>query len=165
MEGLVLSDLARDLLINIINIIVLFLIVRKLAYKPVKKFLEDRKKRVNSEWAEIAAKTTETEQSKKQYEQKLAYAKEESDILLRKAEKTARQSATEILENARKQADDIIEKAKKDAAAARAESLAAMQEEITDLAFALSEKMLTREVSDADDRRIAEAFFAELEKR
>ena len=36
MEGLVISDAVKDLIINILNIIVLFGIVRGLAYKPVK---------------------------------------------------------------------------------------------------------------------------------
>ena len=49
MEGLVISDAVKDLIINIINIIVLFVIVRGLAYKPVKKFLNTRKERVAKE--------------------------------------------------------------------------------------------------------------------
>ena len=35
MFGLQISDAVRDLIINLINIIVLFVIVRSLAYKPV----------------------------------------------------------------------------------------------------------------------------------
>ena len=35
MEGLVISDAVKDLIINIVNFIVLFVIVKTLAYKPV----------------------------------------------------------------------------------------------------------------------------------
>ena len=55
MEGLVISDAVKDLIINIINIIVLFVIVRGLAYKPVKKFLDARKERIAKELSDAAA--------------------------------------------------------------------------------------------------------------
>ena len=54
MEGLVISDAVKDLIINIINIIVLFVIVRGLAYKPVKRFLDARKERVSKELSDAA---------------------------------------------------------------------------------------------------------------
>ena len=47
MFGLQISDAVKDLIINIINIIVLFVIVKSLAYKPVKKFLDARKARID----------------------------------------------------------------------------------------------------------------------
>ena len=46
------KDLIADLLINIVSIIVLYLVVKKLAYKPVKKFLDARTEKVETEKAE-----------------------------------------------------------------------------------------------------------------
>ena len=46
------KDLIADLLINIVSIIVLYLVVKKLAYKPVKKFLDARTQRVEAQKTE-----------------------------------------------------------------------------------------------------------------
>lgn len=54
MEGLVISDAVKDLIINIVNIIVLFVIVKTLAYKPVKKFLDDRKAKIEKQLNDAA---------------------------------------------------------------------------------------------------------------
>ena len=54
MEGLVISDAVKDLIINIINIIILFVIVRSLVYKPVRKFLDARTARIDALQAQAA---------------------------------------------------------------------------------------------------------------
>ena len=50
------KDLIADLLINIVSIIVLYLVVKKLAYNPVKKFLDARTEKVEAQKAEAASK-------------------------------------------------------------------------------------------------------------
>ena len=67
MEGLVISDAVKDLIINIIDIIILFVIVRALAYKPVKKFLDARKERIAKEFSEAADLKKEAEEKKEEY--------------------------------------------------------------------------------------------------
>ena len=65
MEGLVISDAVKDLIINIIDIIILFVIVRALAYKPVKKFLDARKERIAKELSDAAALKSEAEERRR----------------------------------------------------------------------------------------------------
>ena len=43
MNGLISSEMLADLVINIINIVILFLVTKKLLYKPVKQFLDANK--------------------------------------------------------------------------------------------------------------------------
>ena len=49
------KDLIADLIINIGSIVVLFVIVKKLAYKPVKKFMDARTERVMAQKTEAEA--------------------------------------------------------------------------------------------------------------
>ncbi|MBQ7725908.1 MAG: F0F1 ATP synthase subunit B [Clostridia bacterium] len=160
MEGLVLSDLARDLLINIINIVILFVIVRALVYKPVKKFLEDRKERIAKEQEDAASGKAEAEQLRQKYEALLAQGREEKAALLKEAEKTAKETAAHIVATAEGRAEETIRQARETAQKEHDKALSSLEGEITELAFSLSEKMLAHEANDEDDRRIAEAFFA-----
>ena len=47
--GLVSKEMIADLIINIINILVLFFLTKALLYKPVKKFLNARRERMEAE--------------------------------------------------------------------------------------------------------------------
>lgn len=161
MEGLVLSDLARDLILNILNIIILFLIVRKLAYQPVKKFLAARQARVAKELEDAATAKAEAEQVKEQLDSLTQAQQEKADAVIREAEREARENAREIMENAQKDAAEIRRKAAEEAEKEKRKTIAGMQDDITALAFDISEKVLGREINDEDNRRIAQAFLAD----
>ena len=67
-----------DIVIHIVNIVVLFVVLRILLYKPVKKFMQAREDRLKAEKQEVIDSRAETEELKKQYEEKLADAQNEA---------------------------------------------------------------------------------------
>ena len=152
MFGLQISDAVRDLIINIINIIVLFVIVKSLAYKPVKKFLDARKARIDESLKNAENKNAEADALKQ--------SKQESDKIMGEAELSAQKRAAEITADADKKATDITEKARKDAEREYNERLAGLRADVTDIAFDISKKILSREVTDADNMAIADEFFS-----
>lgn len=163
MEGLVISDAVKDLIINIINIIVLFVIVRGLAYKPVKKFLDARKERVANELSEASAAKQTAEEEALKYKELIEKSKAQSTVLINEAEHTAKENAAEIIETAKQKAAEITAKAYQNAEKERENQIAAMKGDITEIAFDISRQVLSREVTDEDNMRIADAFFAKYQ--
>ena len=159
MEGLVISDAVKDLIINIINIIILFVIVRGLAYKPVKKFLDARKERVAKELSDAAAAKQTAEEEALKYKELTEKSKAEGTEIINEAERTAKQSAAEIIASAKQSAAEITEKARENAKREREAQVASMKDEIADIAFDISRQVLSREVTDEDNMRIADSFF------
>ena len=159
MEGLVISDAVKDLIINIINIIILFVIVRGLAYKPVKKFLDARKERVAKELSDAAAAKQTAEEEALKYKELTEKSKAEGTEIINEAERTAKQSAAEIIASAKHSAAEITEKARENAKREREAQVASMKDEIAELAFDISRQVLSREVTDEDNMRIADSFF------
>ena len=156
MFGLQISDAVKDLIINIINIIVLFVIVKSLAYKPVKNFLDARKARID----DAESKNAEADALKAQYEDALKQSRQESDKIIGEAELSAQKRAAEITSDADKKAADITEKARKDAEREYNERMSGLKADVTDIAFDISKKILSREVTDADNMAIADEFFS-----
>ena len=163
MEGLVISDAVKDLIINIINIIILFVIVRGLAYKPVKKFLDARKERVAKELSDAAAAKQNAEEEALKYKELTEKSKAEGTEIINEAERTAKQSAAEIIASAKQSAAEITEKARENAKREREAQVASMKDEIAELAFDISRQVLSREVTDEDNMRIADSFFEEYQ--
>ena len=152
MFGLQISDAVKDLIINIINIIVLFVIVKSLAYKPVKNFLDARKARIDESLKNAENKNAEADALKQ--------SKQESDKIMGEAELSAQKRAAEITADADKKATDITEKARKDAEREYNERMSGLKADVTDIAFDISKKILSREVTDADNMAIADEFFS-----
>ena len=163
MEGLVISDAVKDLIINIINIVILFVIVRGLAYKPVKKFLDARKERIAKELSEAAEAKQTAEEEALKYKVLTEKSKAQGTEIINEAERTAKENAAEIIETARQKAAEITEKARENAKKERETQIAAMKGDITDIAFDISRQVLSREVTDEDNMRIADAFFAKYQ--
>lgn len=161
MEGLVISDAVKDLIINIINIVILFVIVKTLAYKPVKKFLDERKAKIENSLKEANAAKAEADAAAEQYSKLIADSKAAGADIIRDAEKQAKENADAVIANAKKTADGIIEKAKVQAKQEHDAALGNMKDDITDLAFGISARILSREVDNKDNMRIADEFFKE----
>lgn len=159
MEGLNLSDIPIDLLLNLLNIVLLFLLVRTLVYKPVRKFMDARTARVNAAAEEAAEKAAAADAREAEYTQKLADVNRESETILAQARKNAQAEAEKIVGDARAEAKTVTENARREAEQARADALRDMQGEIVDLAFDISEKLLARSVRDADTKKMADRLF------
>lgn len=163
MEGLVISDAVKDLIINIINIIILFVIVRGLAYKPVKKFLDARKERIANELSEASSARQSAQEELLKYKELTEKSKAEGTEIINEAERTAKENAAEIIDMAKKNAAEITEKARETAKKERETQIIAMKGDIAELAFDISKQVLSREATDEDNMRIADEFFKEYQ--
>ena len=159
MQGLLSKEMLADLVINIANIVILFLVTKALVYKPVKKYLNARREKLAAEAEEAAALAKQAEETQAEYEALLQNADGVRAELLSKAQAEARESAEKITNDAKNAAAETVRQAQAEAAAEKQRTVAEAQAEITDLAFTLSEKIMGRAASDADTRRMAEAFF------
>ena len=161
MGGVTIPDLAKDLLINILNIIILFVIVKALVYKPVKKFLDARKKRINDAKNEMEEKTKQAQEKLDEYNAMLAESKDKRAEIIGEAERTAKENSVKITENAKESAGAIIAKAQSDIEAEHTAMLNSLQGEVAGLAVDISKQILKREFNDDDNLKIAESFFSE----
>jgi F-type H+-transporting ATPase subunit b len=158
MEGLDVSKLPLDLLLNILNIILLFLITRFLVYKPVKKFMQERKDRIEKEKADAEQQLREANDLKEEYSSLLADADNKAKQTILESESEARKRSSEIIEKANSDAEQIMEEARIQANEEKENSLNNMKGEIASLAVSISEKILSREINEKDNERIVDNF-------
>ncbi len=156
------KDLIADLLINIVSIIVLYLVVKKLAYNPVKKFLNARTEKVEAQKLEAAENLKEANEMKEKYDELLKDSENAKADAIKEGINNAKAEATEILDSAREQAKAIVDKANKNAKEKEQETLDNAREEIVNLAIDASATLLQREFDDADNKRLIEDFLDSL---
>ena len=146
-----------QILISLANLVILFFIIKKFLYKPVKNVLEKRKNAVNEDYAVAEKAKCEAEETKKLWNKKIGTADNEAKTIVADAVKVAKQDGDRIVANAKAEALDIIKKAEEDAADEKRRVRAELKEEIGSISVAISEKILLREINERDHKAIVDS--------
>jgi F-type H+-transporting ATPase subunit b len=149
-------------LITIANFFVLFLVLKKLLFKPVTNFMEARAKKIKDSLGEAAILKAQAEEKAARYETLMATADAEVARIVKEGEDRAREESKALLDKANAEASEARRRGE---AAAELEREKARQELAADIAALASEvagKLVGR-AATAEDKRAAEVLVRELE--
>lgn len=150
------------ILISLANLLIIFLILKKLLWKPVQNAMDQRKAMVDKQFSDAAEAEAQAEADKAAWAAKLATADEEAAARIADADETARRHGERVVADAKEKARGIIRQAEAEAQLEREKATAAMRDEIADLSAALAEKMLEREINADDHRAMIASFLDEV---
>ncbi len=149
-------------LISLANLLIMFLLVKKFLYKPVKNMLEKRQETIDGKYSEAEEARNKALLDKKSYEEKLSGAKKEADSLIQSAVDIAHSREDEILSEAKQKADGIIRQAQQNAELETKKAEKAIKDEIVKVGTVIAEKMLGREVDVNDHKQMIDSFIEEI---
>jgi F-type H+-transporting ATPase subunit b len=152
-------------LITLINIGVLFVVMRAILFKPVTKFMEDRTKKIEDAIAQAEKDKNQAKLLLKQYEDQLKNAEAETEEIIRAARESARQQADAILAEGRAASDKLIAGARAQMEAEQQAGFAKFRNEAAALIVAASAKLLARDLNSDDNSRYAGLLLNEIGKR
>jgi F-type H+-transporting ATPase subunit b len=158
-------DFSVTFIITIINITILFLILRKILFKPVTKFMEDRSRSVQESIDQANKDRTDAKKLLADYEGKLKDADSEAQKIIKDAHTQAAQQSEQIIAEGKKEAENIIAAAHKHIEAEHQVALAKFKIEAAALVIAATSKLATREVSGDDNRRYVNMLLEELSQQ
>lgn len=104
-----------NILWNLINIVVLFVLLRIFLFKPVNKILEARQALVEEQIRQANEAQALADSAKTEYETRLAGAEDESVKITEEARAKAEKERLRIVDQANTEADQIKEKARAEA--------------------------------------------------
>ncbi len=151
-----------QMLVSLVNLVILFLLIKKFLYKPVKKMLESRQSTIDGTYSEAEKAKAEALADKAAYEEKLSGAKGEAEAIIQNAVTLAKARESEIVADAREEAASILHEARENAELElkRAEDM--IRDEIVDVSALLTEKMLRREINAEDHKELIDSFIEEI---
>lgn len=132
-----------NLLFAIINIIVLFLLLRKFLIKPVRNIMEKRDEMIRSGLENARKSQSDAELMKQEYEEKLKNAGDISAGIISDAKKEAEARSKNILDEANAKADNILSSARENAETAKIKAVSEAKEQIAGLAAEMARKLVT----------------------
>ncbi|MBR5774269.1 MAG: F0F1 ATP synthase subunit B [Clostridia bacterium] len=151
-----------QILVSLINLVILFLLVKKFLYKPTKKMLEKRQSTIDGEYSAAQEARERALADKAAYEEKLEHAQQEADDVIKSAVDTANARQQEIIEEARERAHGIIRQAQSDAELEMKKAEHSIRHEIVDISTTLTEKLLGREINADDHRDLIDSFIEDM---
>ena len=104
-----------NLLFTVINLIIIYVIIRKLLFKPVKKIIAQREAEINKQYEDAKATQDNAAALKVQYEQALSGAQEEKAAVISDARVKAGAEYDRIVTDAKTAADKLMDDARKEA--------------------------------------------------
>ena len=147
-----------QIVVSLANLVILFLLIKKFLYKPVKKMLEARQGTIDKQYADAESAKTAAEQDRLEYAEKLRSAKVEAEGVIQSAVSTANAREQEIVSIAKEKAEGILRKAESDAELERRKAREGIRQEIIEVSTLLAEKILEREVNSDDHTELINTF-------
>ncbi|MDR2738317.1 MAG: F0F1 ATP synthase subunit B [Treponema sp.] len=149
-------------LITIINITILFFVLRAVLFKPVTKFMEDRAKKVQDSLDQAEKERLQAKGLLQQYEDQLKRVEDEATEIIRAAKETAKLEADRIIAEAKAQADLLLDKGRKQLEAEQRAAMTVFQADAAALVIGASSRLIQRELNSDDNRRQADMLLREL---
>ena len=152
-----------QILISLANLAILYFIIRKFLYKPVKNMISTREKAIADEYAKADEAVKDAENAKKEWNDKMAAADGEAKEVVDRAVRSAKEKSENIVLQAKDEAVRIKKKAAEDAENEKRKARAEMKKEVADISVEMASKILAREMSDEDRTRITDSVIKELD--
>ena len=146
---------------TIINLLVLFLILRKLLFGRVNAVLEQRAVLVKSEIASAEDNNHQAQELKAQYESKLTDARHEGAKIVADAQNRAQRIYEDKMAEAETDAKRLRSEAEAQIASERDAMLRGARNEVASLALLAAAKVAQRPTEDGD-RALVDSFLAEV---
>lgn len=150
-----------NLVFIIINILVLYLLLRKFLFGPVLKIMDERAAMIQNDLDGAKKAKADAEKMKADYEAEIADAHSQAVEITNAAKKRAGKECDLMLENARAESAKIISEAEKAVEQERSKAMDDAKFEIADLALLAASKIISKNVETADNKQLAESFISE----
>lgn len=151
-----------QIIISLTNLAILFLILKRFLFKPVKEVLNKRQETLDNKYIDADKAVSEAEKHKKVWEEKLNNAENEADAIIKSASDDAKVYRERIIAEAKDKADGIIRQAQSEAELERRKAEEDIRCEIIDVSAVLTEKMLRREINIQEHHYMIDSFIKKM---
>ena len=148
-----------------VTFLALVLLLRKVAWGPLLGAIETRERSIRDQFDQARNDREEAERLIAQHRELIAAARRERAEAVDQGRRDAEKVRAEILDEARKQRERVLEESQAQVEAGLRKARGELRATAADLAILAAEKLVSRNLDDATQRRLVEEHLAELERR
>lgn len=146
---------------TIVNILVLFLLLKHFLFKPITEMMESRTAEIENNLKDAEDQKQKASELTAQYEEKLQGAHAEAAQIVSEARQRGQREYDAILKTAGQDAQKEQERARADMEREREEMLRGVKENVTELVLLTASKLSQKELDEESDRKLVDSFLSE----
>ena len=153
----------QEMLTQALGFVVLVAVVRRFAWQPVLRLLDDRRQRIADEFARLEQTKGQLETLQRDYQTRLAQIEQEARAKIQEAVNEGKRVSTEIQEQARAQATQVLTQARENVQLEIAKAKVELRDRVAKLTLEATEKLLSQKMDAAKDEALVLRFLDEAE--
>ena len=142
---------------SLVIFLLVLLILKKYAWKPLLDFLDQREKDISDSLAMAESAKADLEKVKEESEKILNEAKNQGKSIVSDSKQKAEDSANKILNDAQAKSDEFVLDAKKKIDVEKKKAIKEIKEEVVGLSLDLASQVLQRNVKDEDNNKFVDS--------
>lgn len=162
MEFKPLVGLTYELFFTLANVLILFLILRKVLFKKIIDVMDARDADIKNNIEAGEKAKEEGMKFKSEYETRIQDARDESQMIVDFARKRAEEKSDTIISEARKEAEYIKQKANNEIAKEKEQAFNNIKSEISEIAVLAASKVIEKDIDKAKHEDLIENFIKEV---
>ncbi len=148
--------------ITIINILLVFIVIRIFAYKKILKIIHDRQAALDAELESAKKSREEAQAVVDSSKETIDEAKRKASEIMEEAKTNADRQSKAVISQASEEAQHIIERAEEDAARMKRNAFETMKDDITDLSVQIAGHVIGDAISKENLHKSAEKYTEEI---
>ena len=144
------------------NLLILFLFLKKLLFKPLKNMIDSRQKEIDDMYTDAESSKAQAAELKDEYEKKLEKASEESEEIVKNAMRRAKLREEEILREAGEQAARTVERAYEQVELEKKRAINEIKSEVSEMAIGIASAVIGRDVDGDEHKELIDEFIRNI---
>ncbi|MFQ5848227.1 MAG: F0F1 ATP synthase subunit B [Candidatus Methylomirabilales bacterium] len=155
-------NLDFTLLLQAINFIILAAILYKFLFKPLATFMEKRAEGIRHSLDEAKQARDEVVRARAEYEESLRAARQEAAAVRQRMDREMAEERERLMQHSREEAQRLLTQARSEIEQEVRRAKAELRSEAVQLSLTAAERLLQRNLTEEDHRRMAEQYIQEL---
>jgi len=133
---------------TIITFLILLIILRKVAWKPILAMIDERETTIRQSLEDAEQAREEAEKKMQEYEERLSEARKESRRIIAEGKESAEKIRDDIIAEAQSQKQQMIDDARSQIDAERKKAVQDIRDSVADIAISAASKILQRQLDE-----------------
>ena len=148
----------QEILTQIFGFLIILVLLKIFTWKPILKLLDERKKRIASEFDNIEKAKQEMAKLREEYEVKLKEIDLEARKRIQEAIAEGQKMAADLQVEAREEAKKVLDRAKENIELEVAKAKVELRDDIVNMAILATEKIINERLDDAKHKELIVEF-------
>lgn len=152
-------------LFTLCNLLILYKFMKKLLFKPVMKMIDSRQQEIDDLYADANKAKEDAAMLKTEYERRLTDARNESDQIVKEANRRAQLREEEIVREAREKAAQTLRRADEQVELEKKRAMNEIKDDVSVIAVDIASAVLARAINRDEHTDLIDSFIENLGER